>query len=146
MSNSRPPLPYPSTLQVNDPAAFCRNHRYVNHLSLAETPQPLALEGAGASSGATMLPTPGEENDDTLQEVHLPRDDLSHLRQMIKAIDTFALVKLVEIAGNCMLKSSVFDVRERAGYEPKNCSEAGRVHQAYRRANAGASWLRANHH
>jgi hypothetical protein len=82
-------------LQVNDPAAFCRNRRYVEHLSFAETPQPLALEGAGASSEETMLPTPEGENDDTLQEMHLPRDDLSHLRQMIKVIDTFALVKLV---------------------------------------------------
>jgi hypothetical protein len=95
MSKSRPPLPYPSKLQVNDPAAFCRNHRCVKHLSFAETPQPSALEGAGASSEATVLPTPGGENDDTLQEMHLPRDDLSRLRQMIKAIDTFALVKLV---------------------------------------------------
>jgi hypothetical protein len=53
------------------------------------------LEGAGASSEATVLPTTGGENDDTLQEMHLPRNDLSRLRQMIKAIDTFALVKLV---------------------------------------------------
>jgi hypothetical protein len=53
------------------------------------------LEGAGASSEATVLPTPGGENADTLQEMHLPGDDLSRLRQMIKAIDTFALVKLV---------------------------------------------------
>jgi hypothetical protein len=95
MSKSRPPLPYPSRLQVNDPTAFCRNRRYVKHLSFAETPQLSALEGAGASSEATVLPTTGGENDDTLQEMHLPRNDLSRLRQMIKAIDTFALVKLV---------------------------------------------------
>jgi hypothetical protein len=95
MSKSRPPLPYPSKLQVNDPAAFCRNRRYVKHLSIVETPQPSALEGAGTSGKATVLPTPGGENEDTLQEMHLPRDDLSRLRQMIKAIDTFALVNLV---------------------------------------------------
>jgi hypothetical protein len=95
MSKSRPPLPYPPKLQVNDPAAFCRNRRYVKHLSFAETAQPSVLEGAGASSEATVLPTPGGENDDTLQEMHLPRDDLSRMRQMIKAIDKFALVNLV---------------------------------------------------
>jgi hypothetical protein len=119
-------------LQVNDPTAFCRNRCYVKNLSFAESPQPPALEGAGASSEATMLPTPGGENADTLQEVHLPGDDLSRLRQMIKAIDTFALVKLVQTAGNCMLKSAVSDAREHVGHEPKNFNEAGRVHQAYR--------------
>jgi hypothetical protein len=66
MSKSRPPLPYPSKLQVNDPAAFCRNRRYVKHLSFAETPQPSVLEGAGASGKATVLPNPEGENDDTL--------------------------------------------------------------------------------
>jgi hypothetical protein len=95
MSKSRLPLPYPPKLQVNDPAAFCRNRRYVKHLSFAETAQPSVLEGAGASSEATVLPTPGGENDDTLQEMHLPRDDLSRMHQMIKAIDKFALVNLV---------------------------------------------------
>jgi hypothetical protein len=96
MSKSRPPLPYLSKLQVNDPAAFCCNHRYVKHLSFAETPQPSVLEGAGASSGATVLPNPGGENVDTVQMMHLPRDDLSRMRQMINiAIDKFALVNLV---------------------------------------------------
>jgi hypothetical protein len=41
-----------------------------------------------------MLPTPGGEIDDALQVMHLPRDDLSRMRQMIKAIDKFALVNL----------------------------------------------------
>jgi hypothetical protein len=95
MSKSRPPLPYPTTLQVNDPTTFCHNRCYVENLSFAESPQPPALEGAGASSEATMLPTPGGENADTLQEMHLPGDDLSRLRHMIKAIDTFTLVRLV---------------------------------------------------
>jgi hypothetical protein len=95
MSKSRPPLPYPSTLQVKDPTAFCRNRCYVQNLSFTEGPPPPALEGAGASSEATVLPTPRGENADTLQEMHLPGDDLSRLRQMIKAIDTFALVRLV---------------------------------------------------
>jgi hypothetical protein len=53
------------------------------------------LEGAGASCEATGLPTPGGENTDVLQEMHLPGDNLSRLRQMIKAIDSFALVNLV---------------------------------------------------
>jgi hypothetical protein len=96
MSKLRPPLPYPPKLQVNDPAAFCRNRHYVKHLSFAETTQPSALEGAGASNEATVVPTPGGENDDTLQMMHLPRDDLSRMRQMINiAIDKFALVNLV---------------------------------------------------
>jgi hypothetical protein len=96
MSKSRPPLPYPPKLQVNDPATFCRNRRYVKHLSFAETTQPSVLEGAGASNEATVVPTPGGENDDTLQMMHLPRDDLSRMRQMINiAIDKFALVNLV---------------------------------------------------
>jgi hypothetical protein len=96
MSKSRPPLPYLPKLQVNDPATFCRNRRYVKHLSFAETTQPSVLEGAGASNEATVVPTPGGENDDTLQMMHLPRDDLSRMRQMINiAIDKFALVNLV---------------------------------------------------
>jgi hypothetical protein len=53
------------------------------------------LEGANASNEATVLPNPEGENVDTRQEVHLPGDDLSRLRQMIKAIDTFALVRSV---------------------------------------------------
>jgi hypothetical protein len=96
MSKSRPPLPYPPKLQVNDPAAFYCNRRYVEHLSFAETTQPSVLEGAGASNEATVVPTPGGENDDTLQMMHRPRDDLSRMRQMINiAIDKFALVNLV---------------------------------------------------
>jgi hypothetical protein len=85
MSKSRLPLLYPPRLQVNDPAAFCRNRRYVKHLSFAETTQPSVLEGAGASSEATVLPTPGGENDDTLQEMHLPRDDLSRMCKSCKS-------------------------------------------------------------
>jgi hypothetical protein len=95
MSKSRPPLPYQSTLQVNDPTAFCRNRCPVKNLSFAGNPQPPALEGANASNEATVLPNPEGENVDTRQEVHLPGDDLSRLRQMIKAIDTFALVRSV---------------------------------------------------
>jgi hypothetical protein len=95
MSKSRSPLPYPPKLQVNDPATSCRNRRYVKHLSFAEATQPSVLEGAGASNEATVVPTPGGENDDTLQMMHLPRDDLSRMRQMINiAIDKFALVNL----------------------------------------------------
>jgi hypothetical protein len=45
-----------------------------------------------------------------------------------------------------MLKSLVSDAQEHVGHEPKNVNEAGRVHQAYRRADAGASWLRADYH
>jgi hypothetical protein len=96
MSKSRLSLPYPPKLQVNDPAAFCRNRCYVKHLSFAETTQPSVLEGAGASNEATVVPTPGGENDDMLQMMHLPRDDLSRMSQMINiAIDKFALVNLV---------------------------------------------------
>jgi hypothetical protein len=96
MSKSRPPLPYPPKLPVKDPAAFCRNRRFVKHLSFAEITPPSVLEGAGASNEATVLPTPGGENDDTLQMMHLPRDDLSRMRQIINiAIDKFALVNLV---------------------------------------------------
>jgi hypothetical protein len=94
MSKLRPPLPRPPRLQVDDPAAFCRNHRCVKHLSFAETTQPSVLEGACPSSEATVLPTPGGEIDNTLQVMHLPRDDLSRVRQMIKVIDKFALVNL----------------------------------------------------
>jgi hypothetical protein len=113
MSKSKPPLPAPLTLQVKDPAAFCRNRRFVKHLSFAEIAPPSVLEGAGALNAATVLPTPGGEN--------LPRDDLSRMRQMINiAIDKFALVSLVYTTGNCMLKLSVPDTRNRAGYEPKS--------------------------
>jgi hypothetical protein len=94
MSKSRPPLPRPRRLQVDDAAAFCRNRRCVKHLSFAETTQPLVFEGAGTSGEATVLPTPGGEIDDTLQVMHLPMDDLNRVRQMIKAIDKFALVSL----------------------------------------------------
>jgi hypothetical protein len=94
MSKSRPPLPRLPRLQVDDPAAFCRNHRCVKHLSFAETTQPSVLEGACTSGEATVLPTPGGEIDDALQVMHLPGDDLSCVRQMIKAIDKFALVNL----------------------------------------------------
>jgi hypothetical protein len=52
------------------------------------------LEGAGTSGEATVLPTPGGEIDDALQVMHLPMDDLNRVRQMIKAIDKFALVNL----------------------------------------------------
>jgi hypothetical protein len=52
------------------------------------------VKGAGASCEAPELPTPVGENTNILQEVHRPGDDLSHLRQMIKAIDSFALVSL----------------------------------------------------
>jgi hypothetical protein len=94
MSKSRPLLPCPPRLQVDDPAAFCHNRRCVKHLSFAETTQPSVLEGAGTSGEATVLPTPGGEIDDALQVMHLPRDDLSRVRQMIKAIEKFALVNL----------------------------------------------------
>jgi hypothetical protein len=117
MSKSKPPLPAPLKLQVKDPAAFCRNRRFVKHLSFAEIAPPSVLEG----NEATVLPTPGGENDDTLKMMHLPRDDLSRMRQMINiAIDKFALVSLVYTTGNCMLKLSVPDTRNRAGYEPKS--------------------------
>jgi hypothetical protein len=56
--------------------------------------QPSVLEDAGTSGEAPMLPTPGGEIDDALQVMRLPRDDLSRVRQMIKAIDKFALVNL----------------------------------------------------
>jgi hypothetical protein len=94
MSKSRLPLPRPPRLQVDDPAAFCRNRRCVKHLSFAETTQPSVLEGAGTSGEATVPPTPGGEIDDALQVMHLPMDDLNRVRQMIKAIDKFALVNL----------------------------------------------------
>jgi hypothetical protein len=42
-----------------------------------------------------------EENTNMLQEVHLPGDDLSRLRQMIKAIDSFALVSNDWTIGSC---------------------------------------------
>jgi hypothetical protein len=74
--------------------AFCHNRRCVKHLSFAETTQPSVWEGAGTSGEATVLPTPGGEIDDALQVMRLPRDDLSRVRQMIKAIDKFALVNL----------------------------------------------------
>jgi hypothetical protein len=41
-----------------------------------------------------VLPTPGGEIGNALQVMHFPRDDLSRVRQMIKAIDKFALVNL----------------------------------------------------
>jgi hypothetical protein len=94
MSKSRPPLPYPPRLQVDDRAVFCHNRRCVKHLSFVETTQPSVLEDAGTSGEATVLPTPGGEIDDALQVMRLPRDDLSHVRQMVKAIDKFALVNL----------------------------------------------------
>jgi hypothetical protein len=94
MSKSRPPLPRPPRLQVDDPAAFCRNRHCVKHLSFAETTQPSVLESACTSGEATVLLTPGGEINDALQVMHLPGDDLSRVRQMIKAIDKFALVNL----------------------------------------------------
>jgi hypothetical protein len=63
-------------------------------LSFAETTQSSVLEDAGTSGEATVLPTPGGEIDDALQVMRLPRDDLSRVRKMIKAIDKFALVNL----------------------------------------------------
>jgi hypothetical protein len=119
MSKSRSPLPCPPRLQVNDPAAFYRNRRCVKHLSFAETTQPSVWEGAGTAGEATALPTPGGEIDNALQVMHLPRDDLSRVRKMIKAIDKFALVNLDKIAGSGMLELSVSDIRKRAGYEPE---------------------------
>jgi hypothetical protein len=77
------------------------------------------LEGAGTSGEATVLPTPVGEIDDALQVMGLPRDDLSRVRQMIKAIDKFALVNLHETIGSCMVELSVSDVRKCAGYEPE---------------------------
>jgi hypothetical protein len=106
-------------LQVDDLAAFCHNRRYIKHLSFAENTQPSVLEGAGTSGEATVLPTPGGEIDDALQVMRLPRDNLSRVRQMIKAIDKFALVNLDETIGSCMVELSVFDVWKRAGYEPE---------------------------
>jgi hypothetical protein len=94
MSKSRPPLPCPLRLQVDDPAAFCRSRRCVKHLSFAETTQPSVWEDAGTSGKVTVLPTPGGEIGNALQVMHFPRDDLSRVRQMIKAIDKFALVNL----------------------------------------------------
>jgi hypothetical protein len=94
MGKSRLLLPRPPRLQVDDPAAFCRNHRCVKHLSFTETTQPPVVEGACTSGEATVLPTPGGEINDALQVMHLPGDDLSRVRQMIKAIDKFALVNL----------------------------------------------------
>jgi hypothetical protein len=56
--------------------------------------QPSVLEGACTSGEATVLPTPGGEIKDALQVMHLPGDGLSRVREMIKAIDKFALVNL----------------------------------------------------
>jgi hypothetical protein len=120
MSKSKPPLPYLLSLQVDDPAAFCHNRRCVKHLFVAKTTQPSVLEGVDTPGEATVLPTPGGEIDDALQVMHLPRDDLSRVRQMIKAIDKFALVNLDETIGGCMVELSVSDVRKRAGYEPES--------------------------
>jgi hypothetical protein len=90
MSKSKPPLPRPLRLQVDDPATFCHHRCCVKHLSFAETTQPSVVEGAGTFGEATVLPTP--DLDGALQVMHLPRDDLSRVRQMIKVIDKFALV------------------------------------------------------
>jgi hypothetical protein len=120
MSKSKPPLPYLLSLQVDDPAAFCHNRRCVKHLFVAKTTQPSVLEGVDTPGEATVLPTPGGEIDDALQVMHLPRDDLSRVRQMIKAIDKFALVNLDETIGGCMVELSISDVWKHAGYEPES--------------------------
>ncbi|XP_025791689.1 mucin-7-like [Panicum hallii] len=63
--------------------------------------------------------SPGGENDDTLQEMHLPKDDLSRPRQMIKAIDTFALDMNQKTAVKLEESTKRINelMQERAGFE-----------------------------
>ncbi|XP_025813059.1 mucin-7-like [Panicum hallii] len=99
---------------------------------VAETTQPSVLEGAGTPGEATVLPTPGGEIDDTLQVMRLPRDDLSRVRQMIKAIDKFALdmsQKADERAVKLEESAKHIDelMQERAGFEQTITELQGRL-------------------
>jgi hypothetical protein len=127
--------------------AYCRLHQH-NTCLLAGASQPPIVEAAGTCGEPGVLSTLGGEVDDIRKIMLLPGDKVSRMRQVFKALDEIALVRLDCSTDVCVVEPSFSSFHVCAGYEQEcrgQIRKAGRIRKAHRLADAGADQLRADH-